>query len=307
MNRIVCIFLLLVVAWSCKKDDDDGTIAVPKQTLAETATENDAEIKEYLQTHFYNYEEFENPAADFDFKIRFDTIAADNASKIALINQVETQLLMVESSTFQRTVEEQVQHTLYYLVVNEGSAESPTIGDDAILTYQGGLIDGSFFDASTVPVNFNLSSVVRGFGNAVEKFKGGQGPMENGDGTVSFEDYGIGAVFMPSGLGYFDDPLNLTTLANYSPLIFTFDLLTFEVDTDTDEDGIASILEDLDGDGNLNNDDTDGDGFPNHRDADDDGDGISTLDEISDDDGNILSPYPDTDGDGIPDYLDSDS
>ena len=52
MNRIVCIFLLLVVAWSCKKEDDDGTTVVPKQTLAETATENDAEIKEYLQTHF---------------------------------------------------------------------------------------------------------------------------------------------------------------------------------------------------------------------------------------------------------------
>ena len=72
--------------------------------------------------------------------------------------------------------------------------------------------------------------------------------------------------------------------------------------------------EDLDGDGFLFDDNTDLEGeierrlriaFPNFRDPDDDGDGVLTRDEISDENGNIIFPYPDTDNDGTPDYLDS--
>ncbi len=74
-----------------------------------------------------------------------------------------------------------------------------------------------------------------------------------------------------------------------------------------DNDGIASELEDIDGDGNLKNDDTDGDGLPNYIDLDDDGDNVPTADENADpnEDGD-LSDAQDTDGDNIPDYLDSD-
>ena len=62
---------------------------------------------------------------------------------------------------------------------------------------------------------------------------------------------------------------------------------------DHDRDGVSTILEDLDGDGNLFNDDTDEDGLPNYLDTDDDGDGILTKDELGD-----------SNDDGIPDYLD---
>ncbi|NLP57153.1 Ig-like domain-containing protein [Lutibacter sp. B1] len=75
--------------------------------------------------------------------------------------------------------------------------------------------------------------------------------------------------------------------------------------TDTDGDGISDIYEDLNGDGNLSNDDTDGDGIPNYMDTDDDGDGIPTIDEGADPDGNSNpSDAVDTDNDGVPDYLD---
>lgn len=47
-----------------------------------------------------------------------------------------------------------------------------------------------------------------------------------------------------------------------------------------DNDGIPSEFEDLDGDGNLENDDTDGDGVPNYLDDDDDGDNVKTIDEF---------------------------
>ncbi len=72
---------------------------------------------------------------------------------------------------------------------------------------------------------------------------------------------------------------------------------------DTDADGVADVLEDLNQDDDFTNDDTDTDLNPNYVDDDDDDDGILTADELNlDTDGNPA----DTDGDGIPDYLDSD-
>ncbi len=311
MSRIVSCFLLIIVLWSCK-NDDDGPESVPPRLLSEVEPENNTEIRTYLQTHFYNYEEFNSPPTDFDFKVRFDTISGENANKIPLISQIENpQKIKVFSSTFGRTDGEEIEHTLYYLVIREGIGESPTIGDNAVLRYQGSLLDGTLFDASDVPIRQYLSSFVRGFSNGVIKLKTGSEPMENGDGSVNFQDYGIGVVFIPSGLAYFSSPPSGSAIPSYSPILFQIDLFSFEKDTDFDQDGIPSILEDLNGNGNLNDDNTDEDSenvfVPNHRDADDDNDGIPTIDEISDDNGNIITPYPDTDADGIPDYLDSDS
>ena len=65
--------------FSCASDDDLDPILVPPRSLTEVESENDEEIRDFLQTHFYNYEEFENPPMDFDFKIVFDTIAGDNS------------------------------------------------------------------------------------------------------------------------------------------------------------------------------------------------------------------------------------
>lgn len=312
LNGIFGLLVLTLLIWSCKKDDGiTNPIVVPPQTLTETAAENDTEIKTFLQTHFYNYEEFENPPADFDFKIKLDTIAGDNSGKTPLVDQVQSVSINVLSSDDAVGL---VPHTLYYLEARPGTTdESPTIGDNAFVQYEGSLLDGLTFDASTTPTIFNLSQVVQGYGNGVTKFKAGNGPIENGDGTVSYEGYGIGLIIMPSGLGYFNSPPQGSPIPSYSPLIFKVDMLSFEKDTDLDDDGIPSTMEDIDMDGNLNNDNTDADSepfnvfLPNYTDSDDDGDGKSTRDEISDEAGNIIIPYPDSDGDGIFDYLDADS
>jgi hypothetical protein len=76
---------------------------------------------------------------------------------------------------------------------------------------------------------------------------------------------------------------------------------------DDDNDGVPTLLEDINGNGNLEDDDTDGDGIPNYKDADDDGDNVLTKRENPDlnDDGNI-DDAQDTDADSIPDYLDDD-
>ncbi len=318
INKIVAVFLLFMAFWSCRNDDDDvlnGAVVVPPQTLSETEIENDAEIIAFLQTHFYNYEEFETPPAGFDFKIKFDTIAGDNIDKSPLMDFVETQVVKETSATFGVDDGEEIDHTLYYLTARGGEVDSsPTVGDNTILQYEGSLLDGTLFDASSTPIVLYLSGgLIKGYANGVAKFNSGIGPMENGDGTVSFENYGIGAIFMPSGLAYFSGPPSGSGIPSYAPLVFKIDLLAFEKDTDFDGDGIPSILEDVDGDGNLNNDNTDSDTEPfsvflaNHNDTDDDDDGILTIDEIELDEGGNFIGFRDTDGDGISDHLDNDN
>jgi len=310
LKRLFCLLILMVVAWSCNNDDEGpDVIQVPPQTISETIIEDDAEIKAFLQSHFYNYEEFASPPDNFDFQISVDTIAGDNAGKIPLSDQVETTIISVNTDEDVGVVP----HTLYYLVVREGVGQSPTIGDNAFVRYEGTLLNGTAFDASTnTPAVFNLSRVVRGYGNGVIKLKGGTGPIENGDGTVSYDGYGIGLIIMPSGLGYFNSPPAGSIIGSYTPLIFKVDLLSFEKDTDLDDDGIPSFMEDLDNNGNLNDDNTDGDSevgffFPNYNDADDDGDGIPTREEIDlDAEGNFIG-FRDLDGDGIQDHLDNDN
>jgi hypothetical protein len=80
--------------------------------------------------------------------------------------------------------------------------------------------------------------------------------------------------------------------------------------TEDDNDGIDSELEDLNGNGDLTDDDTDGDGLANYIDEDDDGDNVLTRLELDDEnldgDDNPLTNPQDTDLDGIPDYLDTD-
>ena len=71
---------------------------------------------------------------------------------------------------------------------------------------------------------------------------------------------------------------------------------------DDDGDGVPNVFEDFNEDGDLTNDDTDGDGTPNYLDNDDDGDGVLTMDEAVDENGNPI----DTDGDGDVNYLDND-
>jgi gliding motility-associated-like protein len=79
-------------------------------------------------------------------------------------------------------------------------------------------------------------------------------------------------------------------------------------DEDDDNDGIATINEDLDGDNDPANDDTDGDMIRNYLDMDDDNDGILTVVEgTRDEDGDGFENYLDldTDNDGIPDNIEA--
>ena len=303
MMKIKYGFALLVVligvTVSCKKDDDAPPPPPPPRDRGEEAIRAQAEIEDFLDTHFYNYEDFD--ADPNNFKVKFDTIAGDNAEKTPLREQVTFKIIKDVYDT-------DVEYKLYFLKVREGGGDRPHFSDYTTNTYDGRLMNLDLFDSSVIPVRFNLvdskttPGIIRGLQQALIEFKGAVGdPIINPDGTLSFEDFGIGSVFIPSGLGYYQYPPGNGDLKAYDQLIFSFQLFAREI-ADHDGDGIPSYMEDLNGNQYLFDDDTDGDGIPNYLDDDDDGDGRLTKFEIKIIDGVIT--FPDTNGNGIPDYLD---
>lgn len=318
MKKLSLLFTLLIVIYACG-DDDDGFEAVAPLLLADVAPEDDLEILEYLQTHFYNYDEFANPPADFDFNIVLDTIAGENANRTPLIDQVESRVVNISSEDFVlNDNEEDIPHTYYFLVAREGGGLQPTFADSTFVRFTGQLLNGQVFDEVTTVSAFDLPSfqfpgfganrAFRGVGEGLQQLRGGSGITDNPDGTFEVNDSGIGMVIFPSGLGTFNGLRGI--IPQYAPLIFKFEVLV-AITADHDQDGIPSFMEDIDGDGIIINDDTDEglDVFgvlPNYLDPDDDGDGILTSEEIViNADGTIT--FPDSDGDGTPDYLDNDN
>ncbi len=322
------IAILFFVITSCNKEDD-GVIVIPPLERSDEVIVAQEEIEEYLETHFYNYDEFENPPADFNYRIVFDTIAGENASRTPLTSQVSFKMVT-------DLIDESVEYKLYYLNVRQGGGERAEFSDLSTVTYRGTVLkDNTLVDSSVSPITFDLTQVIKGLQKTMIEFNGATGFTENSDGTISFDDYGIGAVFVPSGLGYYNTPPIGSPIEFYAQLIFTFQLYSIEK-SDQDLDTVLSSFEDLNGNGNELDDDTDGNGIPNFADPDDDGDGRLTRFEVeakeyilnpgdpdpefeenevemqrkTNDETGIVTLYTvvftDANNDGTPDYLDKD-
>lgn len=296
--RYICVAILLaLMVNSC----DDNQINNPFLNIDHEAlavTNNDSIVK-FLSNHYYD--------------LAIDSIKPLVSGETAMISDSKLATMDV--------TENDIDYKLYVYVAEQGDSGNdrdkgfPTVVDSVFTKYQGRLFTGSdlsdsFFDENTNGIWFNLLNVVRGWTYGFTKFKGGElkkdangGPF---NGPITYLNGGKGAIFMPSGLAYpSSNQQNWSNTLVDRNLMFYVDLLTLVDDTDHDNDGVPSITEDVDGDGNVNNDDTDGDGVQNFVDTDDDGDGILTKNEDANGNGNLEDD--DTDNDGIPNYLDSDS
>ena len=310
-----CFALAMV---SCNSDDDNGgPEAIPPSLLSEVAPEDDETIREFLNTHFYNYEDFDTPPEGFDNKIIIDTIAGENAGKEPMMESAVPITFNVSSSHLGLSAgEENIDHTLYYIEVRQGEGNSPAYPDSTLVKYQGSLLNGTTFDENQdFTWNDYRNIAVRGYADGIAQMRAGTSDqiVVNEDGTYQINNSGMGIIIIPSGMAYFNRSPS-TLISPYSILMFKIELGLYKENTDHDNDGIPSVEEDLNGNGFLGDDNTNAEEEPlgatprpNYQDPDDDGDGISTRNEISDDNGNIITPYPDADGDGVPDYLDPDN
>ena len=289
------IYLLLVFSLllSCNKDDDD-TIEI--RDYSEQVITDEETIEAYLKSHYYNYEDFNSlNSFEVDIKVRIDTISDQTANKTPLFDQVNVKTINVPDSDGIETP-----HKLYYIIAREGIVTNPSIVDSVYITYKGMLTDNYVFDERKYPAWLDLANSLQGFREGVSELKSGEF-KQNPNGTIQYSSYGVGLFFLPSGIGYFEN--TTANIPEYSPLIFSVSLMTSNP-TDHDNDGILSINEDIDGDGDPFYDDTDGDNLWNMYDSDDDGDGTLTINELDKNNDQIID---DTDNDGIPDYLDPDN
>lgn len=273
LKKLLFFFGLITLLNSCgngSNNDDDFDAAAQ-------AILDDEALTEYLQTHYLN----------------------DDDGGIWTITSGETPL--TNFVDVQQVIKDDITYKLYYLKQSEGSNFAPTTADSVLTTYTGMLLDSTVFDSRSTLTWFSLTSVIPGWSYGFTNFKGGN-LVVNPDESFYYENVGKGILFIPSGLAYGNSLQSV--IPNNSPLVFQFTLQDVNK-ADHDNDGILSIFEDLDGDGNVNNDDTDEDGIPNYLDIDDDGDGILTKDEDANGDGDPTND--DTDGDGTPDYLDPDN
>ncbi|MDX1364778.1 FKBP-type peptidyl-prolyl cis-trans isomerase [Arenibacter latericius] len=242
IRRILLPAFIFVAIWSCKKDDSPSVEVVPPRLLSEVSVENDATIREFLENHFYNYEEFANPGPDFDYRIVIDSIAGDNADKTPLSEQVLEKVVKVSSSDLNLPSEEvDVEHTLYYLIAREGIGNQATVKDSVYLNYKGSRLNGTVFDSRfgsptwfDLPGSISMQSApsVTGFREGVAQFKAGGEITENGDGTFDVEGSGVGLIIMPSGLAYFQSS---SVGEAYAPLLFEINLLVAKTKEDEDD------------------------------------------------------------------------
>lgn len=290
------LYLLLTVTLglnSCNSSDDNEVEEA--NDYGEQSITDDATIQEFLQTHTYNYEDFLTSTGD-DPEIILDSLAGSSANKTPLSELISfINVPLINNDGVEST------HKLYYLVARQGEriTNRPSIADSVYVSYHGKLLDGSSFDQSDFPVWFDTAAVVLGFRYGLQHFAPGNYSV-SANGEINFENFGKGLIILPSTLGYFSRIS--ATIPAYSPLIFDVSVYTTNP-ADHDADGILSINEDIDGDGNPYNDDSDDDGIANMFDSDDDGDGILTVNEYDED--NDGTP-DDADNDGVPSYLDTD-
>lgn len=100
---------------------------------------------------------------------------------------------------------------LYVRVVEEGSAEKPTLDSNVEVTYSGYLTDDSIFDSSQSPISFPLVGVIQGWQEGIPYF--GKG--------------GSGSLYIPSKLAYGNRPPSGSSIPSNAVLIFDIELIDF--------------------------------------------------------------------------------
>jgi hypothetical protein len=260
---------------------------------------DNTDIEEYLKTNYITV--VSHPGFIDDQDISIVKIPAGGTQK-SIWDQTTYELKSRSVSLHDIT------YKLYYLVLRNGTGISPCNVDGVLASYKGEYLErlttagvtaltATPFEEVKYPQSFfSLFSVIPGWSEIFPQFKTGT-YTSNSDGTVSYNDFGAGVMFIPSGLAYY--AAGKGTIPAYAPLVFGFKLYEIQR-TDQDGDGVMSFQEDINGDGYMrvlatgvvNPDDTDGDGIPNFLDADDDADGVSTKTEITGANG-VLIPFAD--------------
>jgi hypothetical protein len=292
MNKFKLYFLLISVAFglfSCSKSNND---IVPLRDYSVQYLSDNETIEQYLKT-YYIESITDHPGYVDDQDIKFTKIPVNGTqpSIMSLLNSSTFPKLLSKDVTYNDII-----YKVYYLKLradNDVDGKAPCRVDEVLASYNGfyltnnttttnGVttvdITGTVFETLLYPQQrLGLDRTIRGWAEIFPFFKTGTYNATPSPDPATFTNFGAGVMFLPSGLAYYNAAT--ATIPSYSPLVFSFKLYDLKR-ADQDGDGVFSIDEDLNHDGDFTNDDTDGDGKQNYLDIDDDGDGALTKNEI---------------------------
>jgi len=121
---------------------------------------------------------------------------------------------------------------------------TPKFCDNVLIAYEGFRVaDDLVFDSrlNPNPSLLDLTGTIEGWKLVIPEFNTSASSVDNGDGTISYTNSGLGMMFLPAGLGYLFNNNNALQL---QPLAFKFEVIkAFE--NDHDSDGVPSYLEEL--------------------------------------------------------------
>ena len=303
MNKIKYFFILLIAGTalvSCNKNDDDDVKIEPLRDYQVQYDTDKATIEGYLNTHYIVVTESPGNVEDMDVVI--DSIE-DPTTQVPIMSYKNNTGSVYPQLKSKNVDLHGITYQYYYLVLREGTKESPMNTDGILTSYKGNYltsvaktdkypayIKDTFFEQAIYPQSvMDLAGLIVGWAETFPEFKTGNATVRT-DGTISYTDFGAGVMFLPSGLAYYSGG----SLPPYSPLVFSFKLYSLQR-LDHDGDGVLDFNEDINGDGYvydyrnttfypnkpINLDDTDKDGVADFIDVDDDGDGYSTFYEIT--------------------------
>ena len=266
--RLLLLIPFIFILVGCPGEDTPETFQ--SRPYLEVYNENLAEIEDFMESHYIT--------VDASYNVTFTKITATTPGTpiFDALDTSTSQNNPLKPLKFKTISKEGVDHKLYYLKLNEGAGSNPTRLDSVFTSYKGYKTDLSSFDSASSPTWFQLQDVIQGWQEVFPEFKSSVGQTINSDGTITFNNFGAGIMFVPSGLAYYSQ--NSGTIGSYTPIIFTFKLIKVRY-KDHDGDKILS-KDEYGGPTSSAPLDTDGDGKPDYADFDDDNDGKLTKEEI---------------------------
>lgn len=275
MKKIIYFFAFLFISFAIFYSCDDQNLVLENPfegtDYEMLAISDDQALNKFLSTHYYD----ENT----------DALRSIENDEISLLNSEA-----LETQTITTTIDDKIiNFKLYTYIIEEGEGNvkhntinkgKPTNIDSLLISYSSRIliaettsttngvesIVGNFleaFDFENVPLSWSASDILgRSYGLTL--FKPGANNTSNGE-KLNFSNTGKGYVFMPSGLAYPSinfNPRNRSEAENPPPrfdaiIVSKIELFDFVPNTDHDNDGTPSILEDSNCDGNPRNDSND--------------------------------------------------
>lgn len=260
IKNILAFAIFTIIIYACGDDNNTFTNPYADVNYTSLASSEKDSIETFLKSHYYD--------------INLDSLKPLVTGEISMFDDV---------SRLKSTEVEQndIMHKLYVYVTEVGmpdskkddptkTKENPTEMDSIFVNRKGSFLSNNSINSDSpfdqgdenwwsLGTTFGLQgyapSPIIGWVKGFPFFKSGQNITNNG--PLTFQNTGKGYLFIPSGLAYSSITYQLGQQINPlydQTIVFQIELLDIVEDTDHDNDGVASINEDADGDGDPTND-----------------------------------------------------